>query len=343
MIIFFIIGHPLVAFGVLLFMIVILATERLARGEPRTISSSMIMFSMVILLSWIVFNSILVRDLRNIVEQLIGLSDGMSTLGNASGMASQVGILSTMQSILTCTVDDLIYILLSLWMGLLILRSRWRIHPMTPIMACFLAGGIFLGALVLFTFAHNPFRLINLNFVMIITVPLVGYLLHVHRAQIGKFKSRLITSLIIFCLISTLFTLYQGPLEVFPNASVTRSEIAGSNWYFNDREVGKPTHTMQTQPWRYADLIHGTAFRQTNIDMLSNGVDTTPHFDSFLNSSVATNSYLVLSLLEEAAYTSTWAATEKFYPADFYNLTVSSSVNTIYNNSGLTIYARSAP
>ena len=58
---------------------------------------------------------------------------------------------------------------------------------------------------------------------------------------------------------------------------------------------------------------------------------------------VVMNSYLVLSLLEETAYTNTWAATGKFYPADFYSLSVSSSVNTIYDNIGLTVYARSAP
>ena len=38
-------------------------------------------------------------------------------------------------------------------------------------------------AIVFLTYAHNPFRLINLNFIMIFAIPMVGYLLCVSRER----------------------------------------------------------------------------------------------------------------------------------------------------------------
>jgi hypothetical protein len=341
MILFFTLGHPLVAIGVLLFMATIVVGEMLMDKQPRTFSISFILFTFVMLTGWITFNSMLVQNSQVIVEQFLGLMTGISTLGTAQGQASSLGLLSALQSVLVCTIDDIVYMLLSILVGIIILRKGWRTHPLAIVWGCFLVGSIFLGAIVLFTNAHNPFRLINLNFIMIFTVPLVGYLLFSLSGQRKPMKARLISAVIVLCLVTTVFTVYQGPMEVFPNPSVTKTELDGSNWFLTQRSDDLRIYYLQTIPYRYASTIHGENYVIHNPELDENVNETTAHFQSFLQSNyTGETNYLVLSTFDYLGYTVTWAATDKFNVQDFENLRVTTSADMIYTNSGLTIYSR---
>ncbi len=171
MLLFFIFGHPLVTVGILVSIIVILGMELLLKQEVKLVSIPFLIYGVMAFLLWILFNVNLVRDLENTLNQLLGLLEGSSTFSNAQSQASSVGILSALRSIIICTLDDIIYVLITLVLALVIWRRGWRNHPMNIMMACFLGGSAFLAIIILFTFAHNPFRMINLNFVMIFSVP----------------------------------------------------------------------------------------------------------------------------------------------------------------------------
>ncbi|MBI0583761.1 MAG: hypothetical protein ISF22_05980 [Methanomassiliicoccus sp.] len=340
MIVFFIVGHPMVAMAVLLFLGVMAVSERMTGKVPRTISVYIVLFGFVLLFGWIVYHALLVSDLRMIIEQLLGLTEGVSTFGNAAGQMSQMGILSTVQSVLVCIIDDLIFALLAFFGGFYILR-RWRVHPMTTIYAMFIIGGAALIAIVFFTYAHNPFRLINLNYVMILTIPLVGYMLYFARYQGKKLKARVIAALIVFCLVSTVYTVYQDPNSLFPNGSVTRAEIAGTDFLVHERADDMSIFTIQTKPWRYTDLMYGAVYKRENPDINYNERPTTAHFNSFLttNNTMGT-AYLVISDYEYVAYTQTWSAVGKFTAEDFTALAYSGTAGHIYTNNEMNLFAR---
>lgn len=343
LVIFFIVGHPLVAMSVLLFFAIIVVIEIITKKEKKTISANMVLYGFVLLFGWIIVHALLVRDLRNITEQLLGFVEGMSTFSNASEQASQIGLLSSLQSVLVCVADDLVFALLALVAGIMILRRGWKTHPMTVLFALFLLGGAFLIALVLFTYAHNPFRLINLNFIMIFTIPLVGYVLYELRKGNKKKLGLVISVTIVFSLISSVFTVYQDPNAVFPNASVTRSEITGANWLVTEKDPDEFVFfTVQTKPWRYSDLTYGAANKRVSSDILVNDKTTAFHFKSFLNANETSGStYLVLTTYEKIAYTVTWAATDKFNAGDFNKLNYLDTVSHVYHTKDMNVYMRS--
>jgi hypothetical protein len=343
-IVFFVIGHPLVAMTVLLFLGVVLINDLVTKRRIRSISPYMIAYGFVLLFGWIVFHALLVKDLRNIVEQLLGFADGFTTFGSASSQASRMGILSTIRSVLMCVADDLAFVLMGMVAAVMIFRRGWRTHPMTLVVGLFLVGGAYLMAIVFMTYAHNPFRLINLNFIVIFTVPLVGYALYVLRTTGRTALARVVSVVIVFALVSTVFTAYQDPNTVFPNGSISRSEVTGSNWLVTDKDaIDYTLYTVRTNPWRYADLIYGSAYKRTDYDIYTNDRETSAHFGSFLrsNTSGLSSVYLVITEYEEQAYSRTWAQTGKFGPQDFVLLNYGTTVDHVYIGGDFKVYARS--
>ena len=149
MIVLFTIGHLLVAIGVLVSLLIIFSTESvMKRGTPRTVSFLFILFGLGVLGVWIYSNASIVNGLRAVTEQLLGMIEGQSTIGTAQAVASKTGIWFFLQSVVTCTIDDLIFALLALWAGYIILRSGWRSNPLTPILACLIGGELFIAVLM---------------------------------------------------------------------------------------------------------------------------------------------------------------------------------------------------
>jgi hypothetical protein len=341
LIVFIILGHPMVAFGVLLFLGVILLTEFLVKSKVRTISSSMVLFTFVILFGWIAFQASMVHDLRTIIEQIFGMVSGTSTFGNAQSMASKLGIWSTIQSLLVCTIDDIIYIALVLWVGIIIWRNKMGKSTFTVILACFLGGSVFLAALIFLTYAHNPFRLINLNFVMIFAIPLIGFLLCLKKSH-GRTKTfRVVAILVLVCLVASVFAVYQDPIQNFPNGSVTHSEVVGCNWFIDNRETQRDILEIQTAPWRFADLIYGASYRYENPSLQDNEKQVSDHFGSFLTLNETTGpSDLVFSNFDEDAYTQVWQSVDRFNVNDFQNLSNSDVANRVYVNGVFSCYSQ---
>ena len=339
MIVLFTVGHLLVAIGALVSLLIIFATESLMKERtPRTVSFLFILFSLGVLGVWIYNNASIVNGLRAVTEQLLGMIEGQSTIGTAQAVASKTGIWFFLKSVLTCTIDDAIFILLALWTGYIILRGGWRTHPLTPVLACLIGGELFIAVIMVFTFAHNPTRMINLNFIMVFSIPLVGYLLCRKRRDARTVKSWLITGLLLFCIVATVFTAYQDPLMNTPNSGVTKSEYNGMGWFFFSR--GSTSYLMQTNPWRYAEVSYGSYYARYHPDISTNIAPTTDHFASFLEANDTWGmSYLIFSKYDIVAYTVVWSGLDRFDDHDLNMLAASSSADAVYVNGDVSIYA----
>jgi hypothetical protein len=337
----FTIGHLLVAIGVLVSLLIIFSTESvMKRRTPRTVSFLFILFGLGVLGVWIYSNASIVNGLRAVTEQLLGMIEGQSTIGTAQAVASKTGIWFFLQSVVTCTIDDLIFALLALWAGYIILRSGWRSNPLTPVLACLIGGELFIAVLMALTFAHNPTRMINLNFIMIFSVPLIGYLLCRSRRNARTVKSWLITGLLLFCVVTTVFTAYQDPLMNTPNSGVTNSEYKGMGWFFYSREGGSTSYLMQTNPWRYAEVMYGSYYARDHPDIQTNIAPTTDHFASFLEANDTSRmNYLVFAKYDVVAYTVVWSNLDRFNAHDLNMLAASRSADAVYVNRGVYIYA----
>lgn len=340
MFIFFTLGHPLVAMGILASYISMLGMSLIIRSRP-IVTVPLFIISIAVFLLWISTNTLLMKSAQVTLEQILGILDGTSTFGSAKAQAATLGLLSALQSLIVGVMDDIVYILLALFLGTKMLKNRWRTHPMTIVMACFMGGSVFLLGLLAFTFTHNLFRMVNLNFIMIFSIPLVGYILYTYRNEKKVRAAHVVTALIAFCLVSTVFTTYQDPIEVFPNGGITLSEIEGTNWLISNRGEGSFSHVLQTTPWRYADLIYSNLFNEQNPDIRWSSNETSAHFQSFFEANSTHGiDYLIFSTYDVVAYTITWSATGKFTRGDFEALDFHSSVNHLYTNGCLTVYAR---
>jgi hypothetical protein len=188
LVIFFALSHPLVALFLLLFLIIFFVIERLAKSQQTTVSISLVLFAGVIFLGWVATQASLVRTISITIDQLIGLIQYPKAVDIFEASSSKIGLLDTIISVLACIIDDIIFMILAIWAAVVIWKNTWRKGPIGLYFAGFIGGMVFLVALIVMTSLHNPYRFVNLNFNMILTIPLVGFLLYQKR-KLGKMKT----------------------------------------------------------------------------------------------------------------------------------------------------------
>jgi hypothetical protein len=340
LIVFFTLGHPLVALFILLFLVVIFLVERRTKSDKITVSSNLVLFSGVVFLAWIGVQAVLTNQVASILNQILSLGFGGTTLVNFESAASKLGLLSTLKSLLACTIDDIVFVLLSLWAALLIWRGAWRSNPLSKYVACLIFGTVFLLALFVITYVHNPFRLINLNLNMILAIPLVGFILYRKKKQGRRLAVGLIVFLVLCSLVASSLSVYQDPIQVYPNGTITISEAVGANWFIDEKNPAVNTSTLQTLPWRFADMIYGHLYEIENANSL-NSTNATSHFTTIMSTNTTIErTYLVISAFDRQAYTEVWEDANIFNKNDFRALSLSSMVNEVYNDGGFSCYSR---
>lgn len=336
---FFTFGHILVAIGLFLFMIIIYMIERWTKLERKTVTISLLLFSGLILFIWIATQAALANSAMIILKSMFSFGSNMTTFIDFENTSSKLGILNTLQSLLACTIDDIIFVLLSIWAAKIIFRNSWRTNPITKYLACFIGGAIFIMALIIMTFTHNPFRLINLNFIMVFTIPLVGFLVF-HKLKHGKVTTvRFIILLILISIIASTFSIYQDPMQMSPNATITISEASGANWYINQRDHEINTSILQTSISRFADMIYGHVYTLYDASIIEKS--TSSHFTTIMSSNeTIENTYLIISEFDEEAYTNVWQDSNRFNDNDFQALSFSTMIDKNFDNGGFHCYLR---
>jgi len=336
--VFFTLGHPLVSLALLLYMIIIFVTERFFRLEKKTVTGPLLLFSSVVFFIWIANQAVLVNSITITLNQMIS-GPSQTALTDFEGFASKLGLLTTVQSILSSTIDDIIFILLSIWAIILIWKNAWRTNSITPYFACFIGGTILLATLIVTT-NQSPSRFVNLNFNMIFTIPLVGFLLY-QKQKNGKVTLvRLILFLIVVSLIVSISSIYQDPIQMTPNGTITISETSGVNWFINQKNATIGILTVYTEPSRFADMIYGHIYSQNHAESFIKK-DPGNHFTSIMSSNkTIENSYLIISSYDRDAYTTLWQNVNRYEEKDFQALPLSNMINKNFDNGGFSCYIR---
>lgn len=338
--VFFTLGHPLVALFILLYIVVIFLVERRSKTDKTTVSSNLVLFSGVVFLAWISLQAILTNQVSSILNSILTLGSSGTTLINFESSASKLGLLSAIHSLLACTIDDIIFMLLALWAAILIWRGAWKSKTLSRYVACLIIGSLFLSGVVVATYVHNPFRLINLNMNMIFSVPLVGYVLYQMRKKGSRFRAGLVISLILIALVASTLSVYQDPLQVYPSGTITVSEASGVNWFIGEKQPDLNTSALQTLPWRFGDMIYGHTYVLGNANSF-NATETASHFTAIMSSNRSVqNTYLVVSEFDREAYTKVWQDANIFTENDFKALSFSPMVNQVYVNGEFSVYLR---
>jgi hypothetical protein len=333
-------GHILVAFGLLLFLIIIFTSEKYIKLDKKTVTIPLLLLCFAILLLWILNQVSLTHSIIRVLTQIFGLSPNITTFTSFENIASTAGLWNTIQSIIACTIDDIIYISLALWAVLIIFKNKWRTIPVTKYFACLMGGALFLLVLILTSYTHTPFRLINLNFVMIFTFPLIAFLI-LHKFRQRRIRTvRLVVALILVSLIASTLSIYPDPMQYNPNLMITSSETTGANWLINQKSDDLNTSVIQTSIQRFSDFIYGHVYTSDNIASLLEN-ETANHFSDILSSNESVEDmYQIVSTFDEEAYTEVWANTNRFVERDFKALALSSMVNKNYVNGGFSCYIR---
>ena len=203
-----------------------------------------------------------------------------------------------------------------------------------------MGGSVFVGGLILTTALHTPIRLINLNFNMILTIPLVGFLLFT-KIRDGKLNSaRMIAILVLVSIVFASLSIYQDPVQMTPNGTVTSTEASGANWYIAERDDGIEYFGLQTIPWRFADMVYGHEYVLEHQSLLILN-DPGNHFSTITSSNESIgDSYLAVSTYDKMAYTTVWAASDRFNANDFQGLAYSDKVMKNFDNGGFQCYLR---
>lgn len=336
----FTLWHPLVAIFLLLFLTIIFIIERSTKSQKVIVSSSLILFSGVIFLGWVAAQTPLVNTISFTVDQLFGLVNNSSSLIAFENSSSKLGLIATVQSVLACTLDDIIFMILSIWAAIIIWRKGWRKNPIGPYFACLIGGTIFLAALIVATSIHNPFRLVNLNLNLILAIPLVGYLLYQKQKHGKVTTARFITFLILLSIITSIFSIYQDPIQSYPNGTITISETSGANWFINLKDRNMNTSVIQTSPVRFADLIFGHIYELNHGNSFIEK-DAESHFTLIMSSNkTIEGTYLIVSSFDRIAYTQVWQNANRFDDNDFQALSLSNMVDKNFDNGGFSCYIR---
>ena len=336
----FTLSHILVAFGLLLFLIIFFLSEKYVNSERRTVTIPLLLICIAILLLWVLNQVSLTHSIIRVLNQIFGLSPNITTFTSFENIASRAGLWNTVQSVIACTIDDVIYIALALWASFIIFRNNWRRNPVTKYFACLIGGMLFLLVLILTSYTHNPFRLINLNFVMIFTFPLIAFLVLFKLKQRRVNTVRFVILLILVSLVASTFSIYPDPIQFNPNLTITASETSGANWLINQKDQYTNTSVIQTSIQRFSDLIYGHIYTVDNIRSLLEN-ETTNHFATIMSSNeTVEDTYQIVSTFDEEAYNQVWKNSNRFVNEDFQALALSNMVNKNYENGGFSCYLR---
>jgi len=335
--------HPITGIVFLLYMTVFFISEKLNLVEERkSISKSLLLLSFVALIIWFIQQYSLLRNIKTVLFQLMSLLKTQTSFDIALSL-TRVGIFKSMRVLILMIADEIIFSLISLFViyqvllrkGVPILKKFYKISM------CLIIGNLFLSLIFFFSSAHQPYRLINLNFNMILTPPLVGYLIYNFSINNKKDKTVLILGLIVFSSVIAIFSLYPSPITNLRNSQVTTMDIMGMNWLITQKNLEIKTADVLTPVFRFADLIYGCEFRRQRSDLYSDW-DTPVHFGFNDDRIFPIDEYRYLAITEydmKPYIMELWIVFEPpFYREDFIKINYCINVDKIYENGEFRTY-----
>ena len=340
LIIFFVLTHQIVAMGVLLFMAIMFLIEQKAPHGSRSVSPALVLFVFVTLFAWIFTQGFLTHSVTSIFQQILDSFSGQSTFTYAQTAIAKVGIWSTIRSVLVFIADDLVFLFLSLLAGVVIWKKASRLDPIFVYFLCLVGGCSMLLVLMFIATVHSsPVRLINLNFAMIFSVPLVGYLLYRQRNRGHRLKAGLIIVAILFSIFASTASFYWDPTNLNPNGTISASEVPGNNWIISLQDEHRNSSILFNVPSRFADMLYGREYKLEHPNIVYGVMDPGDHFKEPLSANQSyTGSYLIVTTFDQEAYTKVWPDFGRFTSNDFQAIDESMVISKIYANPGISCY-----
>ncbi|MCL0065573.1 hypothetical protein M1N79_01625 [Dehalococcoidia bacterium] len=220
-------------------------------------------------------------------------------------------------------------------------------------------------AIIVFHFFHiafGPFRL--LVYVVIICTIFAGFMLYgiLERARswqksnyVRRLAPLLVTIVLIAVAINGGLKLHPSPYILAANFQITRTEIAGMDWFFHNKDVAMPITGMTISPGRFADFILPAEQRKQHGHIpahMPREAQVPWHFgyDEHLQlgETFADDTYMVLTALDRVVYVEVLPEIQhlRLSPSEFEKLEQDPSVKKLYGNGGLDVYlirARAPP
>lgn len=334
--------HPINGIVVIIYVMTLFISEKLIIiDKMKNVSISLLLLSFVALFAWFIQQYSLLRSMKLISFQLIGLLKTPTTSDYTLYYTNIFGIINVIRTIGLMIIDEIVFCLISLLVIYrILLKKELSINKkLFKISICFIIGNLFLLIIFFSTRTHTPDRLINLNFNMILTPPLVGYLIYSFLLNNKNTKAFLILSLIFLSAVTSLFSLYPSPITMLPNNQVTISDISGMNWLIIKKDPEIKTEHILTQVRRFADLIYGYEFRMGRMD-LRKGLGFPDHFGFTEKNILPINEdrYFVITEFDVRSLTEVWKELDRFSEEDFIKIDLCTNVDKIYENGEFNSY-----
>jgi len=341
--------HPITAIFLYVYLIIFFISGKFyshISQERRSISFNLAFIYFIALSVWFVFQFSLLRSIRSILLQLINGAAVITSYDRGAYYLDQLGLLKAFTSLIFMTLDESIYYAISLASIYYFYKYRRELEPtFAPIMGSFLAGSILLAVLFFFSNIHLPDRMINLNPNIMLSIPLVGFMLCRALSANNAPKRVLAFLFVLIVASSTMISLYPSPFIQKPNEETTDGEILGAKWLIdNKNQTIYPIH-IQTPIYRYADMLYGIRFRSAQGNLIYNttvtnhfGISNSTAFPLNASLSAIPDVYVAISAYDIQAYSILWSNLNKFNKNDFIQIDHCGNVNKIYMNGDIISY-----
>ncbi len=338
--------HPITAVIILLYLVLTFMSEQCyptCKKYEKKISTTLILIFFISFVTWFISQYILLDSAKSIILQVLGSLEAPTTEAHAQYYLQKLGTATALKSFLLMTADEIIFNIIALVAIFYLLMKSKKLfeRKFISIALCFIGGSLFILMIFFFSSAHTPDRLINLNINMVLTLPLVGYLLYRFSLNEKKVITIFLISLILVSVVTSLFSLYPSTLTVFPNDQTTVSEVIGMNWLISQKNPDFRTADVMTPVFRYSDLIHGYDFsRAKGEGKWRRDLSFPDHFGFSEHEifPIDETRYLVITEYDIQAYTEVWKDIHRFTKEDFTKIDRCKNTDKIYENGEFQSY-----
>jgi len=330
--------HPIISLIFLLYLICMFFEETLSDSKSHKVSLRLIMIFLITSSIWYLAQYALTKNAIMILEQientLLLRSSDDTTLTVATGYVNKLGYLTAAKSFLIISFDELMYYIFSLISIFYIFKNSEK--GLKSVSLCFIFGSIFYVFLFIFSYAHTPYRLTNLDANMIFTPLLLGYLMVFLRKEY-----RIVLNLIIILsVITTVASLYQSPITTYPNDHFTAYDLSGGKWLLDSKSEDIPTVTLLSSLNRYSSLIYGskyTSIHKSSVRPWSSFPENLSSFETGIFPANFTQ-YFLITQYEKQAYSEVWKDVGQFSESDLISVNSCKNVYHIYDNHEFSTY-----
>jgi len=358
--------HPITALMVIFFFIVLAISKMVNQAIERKTSTNdkkgssfnIVLLSIISFTIWIFSFSYLRGSLRYLFGWLSGEASYLSQTTQVVGILDKLGlsIFDIIMLVFRMLGDDLIYIILSsIAIIMLFVQSKSDESKCKNLlyMGVWYICGILLSVMFFISYhIHDPYRVLNLNFIMTLTPSLAGYSIFklTNRKNATRYGQYIAIAIcIILIIIPTIigiFSLYPSPYIDQPNSQITQTEVNGMTWLFSNKDRDVKTREILSITYRFADLIMGYKWQESRTDISTKSVDKVNayipdhfgyQFNSTLGGNISTSCYTITTDYDRSVYSELWGSIGKFTEEDFKKYSNDGTVNRLYTNGGFEI------